>query len=67
MVNPETRDGRRYGDSVKSDEMKAVMRRFSKAHGMSIHLNLITIIATVWYGFVLASKLSFRSTPALRK
>jgi hypothetical protein len=63
VAKPETRDGRRYSDLVRNDEMKAVMRRFSNAHGMSIHLNLITIIATVWYGFVLASKLSFRSTP----
>jgi len=46
MVKRETRDGRRYGDSFGSEEMKAVMQRFSKAHPMSIHLNLITIIAT---------------------
>jgi hypothetical protein len=66
-IKLETRDGRRYGDTVKSDEMKDVMRRFFKVHVMSIHINIIAIFATIWYGFVLTSKLSYRSTPSSRK
>ena len=31
-------------------------RAFSRAHAMSIHLNLITIGATVWYGMRLVSR-----------
>jgi hypothetical protein len=62
----ETRDGCRYGDVVKSNEMKAVTRRFSKAYAMSIHLNLIAIVATIWYGVILASKLSYRNTTSFR-
>ena len=53
----ETRDGRKYNDpEVMSDEMKAKKRAFSKAHAMSIHINLMTIAATVWYGFRLSSR-----------
>lgn len=39
-----------------SDEMKAKNRAFSKAHAMSIHINLMTIAATMWYGFRLSSR-----------
>lgn len=43
----------------KSEEMLVLNRAFSRAHAMSIHLNLITIGATLWYGWQLASKLQF--------
>lgn len=56
-VHQETRDGRKYNDEEQSDEMKLVNRRFSKAHAMSIHFNLIAVLATVWYGVSLGSKL----------
>ena len=42
-----------------SDEMKMLNRSFARAHAMSIHLNLLTIGATLWYGWRLASKLRF--------
>jgi hypothetical protein len=32
-------------------------KQFSRAHAMCIHLNLITIVATVIYGLRLASRL----------
>ena len=32
-------------------------RAFRRVHAMSIHLNLVTVGATVWYGFRLASRL----------
>lgn len=44
-----------------SDDMKILNRAFSRAHAMSIHLNLITIGATIWYGLRLASNLQFET------
>jgi hypothetical protein len=43
---------------VVSDDMKKLDRTFSRAHAMSIHLNLMTIGATLVYGWRLAAKLS---------
>ncbi|KAK5048281.1 hypothetical protein LTR84_005951 [Exophiala bonariae] len=42
-----------------SPELKAAARNFSRNHAMSIHLNLITIIATLVYGWGLAGRMSF--------
>ncbi|KAL8944142.1 MAG: hypothetical protein Q9216_000647 [Gyalolechia sp. 2 TL-2023] len=53
----ETRDGKKYTDPNCSEEMKAKNRAFSRAHAMSIHINLLAIGSTIWYGFRLASKL----------
>jgi hypothetical protein len=39
--------------------MKSLNRTFSRAHAMSIHLNLITIGATLIYGLRLAAKMDF--------
>jgi hypothetical protein len=44
-----------------SIEMGHLNRSFSKIHAMSIHLNLITIIATLYYGWRLASRFKFES------
>lgn len=55
----ETRDGRRYDDDTKSDKMKTMIKKFSRAHSRSIHTNLLTVVATIWYGFILASRLSY--------
>ncbi|ORY18169.1 hypothetical protein BCR34DRAFT_473742 [Clohesyomyces aquaticus] len=57
-VHQETRDGRAIGrkDNM-STEMRLLNREFSRTHAMSIHLNLITIGATLWYGWWLATKL----------
>lgn len=52
----ETKDQRKYNDAEKSEDMKAKNRAFSKAHAMSIHLNLVAIGATIWYGFCLAGR-----------
>ncbi|KAF1948340.1 hypothetical protein CC80DRAFT_431767, partial [Byssothecium circinans] len=43
-------DSRKAEDGVVSDEMKKLNRSFKWNHAMSIHLNLITIGATLWYG-----------------
>ena len=55
-----TRDsGGSTGVGDVSAEMKRLNRSFSRAHAMSIHLNLITIIATLCYSWQLSSKLHF--------
>ncbi|KAF2274044.1 uncharacterized protein EI97DRAFT_479189 [Westerdykella ornata] len=59
-IHQETRDGKMYGatdtTTESSDEMRLVSRAFSRNHAVSIHLNLITIGATLWYGWRLASR-----------
>lgn len=52
----ETKDGRKFNDTIQSEEMKARNKAFSRAHAMSIHLNLVAIATTIWYGFSLASR-----------
>lgn len=53
----ETRDGRKFNDpETTSEEMRTRNRTFSKNHAMSIHLNLLAVGATVWYGIRLASR-----------
>jgi hypothetical protein len=42
-----------------SDDMMSLNRLFSRAHAMSIHLNLITIGATLVYGWRLTTKIGF--------
>jgi hypothetical protein len=55
-----TRDAKLEVDAGRvSDEMKILNRYFSRAHVMSIHLNFMTIGATLWYGLQLASSLRF--------
>lgn len=38
--------------------MKHLNRAFSRSHAMAIHLNAIAMLATVWYGFALAARMS---------
>jgi hypothetical protein len=55
----ETRDAKAVqGGLSPGPEMQAMNRNFSKNHAMSIHLNLLTIGATLWYGLRLASRIS---------
>ncbi|KAJ0160286.1 hypothetical protein CTA2_8227, partial [Colletotrichum tanaceti] len=58
-THQETRDAKR-SDAVKepSPDMRAVKRRFSMNHAMSIHLNLIGLFGMLWYGVRLASRLN---------
>jgi hypothetical protein len=56
----ETKDGRKHNDPTEtSEEMRARTRAFSKNHAMAIHLNLLSMGATLWYGVRLASRLKF--------
>jgi hypothetical protein len=38
---------------------KVLRKAFHRAHAMCIHLNIVTICATVWYGWRLAMKFDF--------
>ncbi|KAK7702713.1 hypothetical protein SLS57_011264 [Botryosphaeria dothidea] len=59
-IHQETRDGKKFNDpSGPSEEMHLRNRAFSRNHAMSIHLNLLSVGATVAYGFRLASRLRF--------
>ena len=54
----ETRDGKKHNDlGETSVEMKVRNKDFARNHAMSIHLNLLAVGATLWYGLRLASKL----------
>ncbi|KZL64295.1 hypothetical protein CI238_00570 [Colletotrichum incanum] len=57
-IHQEPRDAK-LPDPVEepSPGMQAARRRFSKNQAMSMHLNLITIFAMLWYRFKLASRL----------
>ncbi|KAI0377602.1 hypothetical protein F5Y04DRAFT_263723 [Hypomontagnella monticulosa] len=60
-IHQETRDKRKPNDSTElSSDMKALSRLFSHNHAMSIHLNLISIGAMIWWGWKLASRLDFQ-------
>ncbi|KAJ5642088.1 hypothetical protein N7490_006088 [Penicillium lividum] len=39
---------------VDEEKVKRVNRNFARNHAMSIHLNAIALVATVWYGFSLS-------------
>lgn len=53
----ETKDGKKFNDPELSDEMRVKNKAFSHNHAMSIHLNLLAVGATLWYGLRLASKI----------
>lgn len=56
---PEVKDGKSYQRvEGMSAEMERLNHQFSRNHAMSIHLNAISMVATVIYGFRLASRLS---------
>ncbi|KAF2867486.1 hypothetical protein BDV95DRAFT_582232 [Massariosphaeria phaeospora] len=55
-IHQETRDSRHQKST--SGAMAKLNRLFARNHAMSIHLNLLTIGATLWYGWRMASALS---------
>ncbi|KAI0895650.1 hypothetical protein F4806DRAFT_64169 [Annulohypoxylon nitens] len=58
QIHQETREGGKSDDSTEpSDEMRALKKSFSRNHAMSIHLNLISIGAMVWWAWKLALQL----------
>ncbi|KAH7134065.1 hypothetical protein EDB81DRAFT_90345 [Dactylonectria macrodidyma] len=54
-----TVDAKVTGLDGPSEEMALLKRKFSRAHAMCIHLNLISIGALVWYTWRLASHLQY--------
>ncbi|KAK4183814.1 hypothetical protein QBC35DRAFT_507233 [Podospora australis] len=60
VAHQETRDASRTPNSKEpSGEMQQFRRHFSRAHAMSIHLNLITIGSILFYGWTLGNRISF--------
>ncbi|KAI1419614.1 hypothetical protein F5Y12DRAFT_788910 [Xylaria sp. FL1777] len=65
-IHQETRDGLQKQQATNDDvvseapspEMQRTLRSFSRSHAMSIHLNLLTIGAMLWWGYKLASNLN---------
>ena len=54
----ETRDGKKYYDpGPKSEAMKLLNKRFGALHGLSTVINLMALGATIYYGFMLGSRL----------
>lgn len=43
---------------VDDGKVQRANRDFARNHAMSIHLNAIALVATVWYGVSLSSRLS---------
>ncbi|OJD28818.1 uncharacterized protein BKCO1_11000012 [Diplodia corticola] len=59
-IHQETRDGRKRDDGGSAGGgMRERKRAFSRNHAMSIHLNLLSMVATVGYGVALAGRLRF--------
>ncbi|KAI0549606.1 hypothetical protein F4679DRAFT_584322 [Xylaria curta] len=64
-IHQETRDGLQKQTTDDDDaaetpspEMQRLRRSFSRNHAMSIHLNLLSIGAMLWWGWKLASSLN---------
>lgn len=55
----EVRDGKKsYDTGPQSAEMMRLNRRFGILHGASSLLNLVGLLATVWYGAYLAERMA---------
>ncbi|KIW36943.1 uncharacterized protein PV06_10844 [Exophiala oligosperma] len=55
----ETRDGKKsYDAPPHSKEMQALNQQFSTLHGASSLVNLVSWMASLWYGFYLADRIS---------
>ncbi|KAI3322639.1 hypothetical protein HD806DRAFT_498854 [Xylariaceae sp. AK1471] len=62
-IHQETRDGQKRPTDASgeaSPEMQRLQRSFSRNHAMSIHLNLLTIGAMLWWGWKLASNMDLK-------
>jgi hypothetical protein len=58
IVRAETKDGKKSWDPAPhSQEMQSLNKEFGKIHGISSLLNLITLIATIAYGFNLSTRI----------
>ncbi|KAJ5492598.1 hypothetical protein N7539_001344 [Penicillium diatomitis] len=58
ILAPETRDGKKsYDAPPHSKEMMALNKKFGRIHGLSSMVNMVSFIATVWYGAILSKRL----------
>ena len=58
LTRVETRDGKKsYDPAPHSKEMVALNKKFGRLHGMSSLVNLISFIATIYYGALLSKRL----------
>lgn len=58
LTATETRDGKKsYDAGPHSKEMLALNKKFGRVHGISSLVNMISLIATVYYGAVLSKRL----------
>lgn len=58
LVFPETRDGKKsYDAAPHSREMQKLNKSFGRLHGASSLVNLVSFLATIWYGVNLAERL----------
>lgn len=54
----ETKDGKKsYDPAPHSREMQRLNKSFGKLHGASSLINLVSFLATMWYGACLAERL----------
>ncbi|KAH8815691.1 hypothetical protein F5884DRAFT_817941 [Xylogone sp. PMI_703] len=54
----ETRDGKKsYDPAPHSQEMQKLNKAFGQLHGISTLVNLVSIIASMWYGVTIAGRL----------
>jgi hypothetical protein len=57
-ISLESKDGKKCFDPPPhSKEMQKLNKAFGSMHGASSLLNMAALIATVWYGVVLAERL----------
>lgn len=52
------RDGKEWWDEgPQSEEMQVLNKRFGSLHGISMLVNLATLVSTVAYGFTLGARM----------
>lgn len=58
MRTIETRDGKKsYDPAPHSKDMQRLNKAFGRMHGASSLLNMVALLATMWYGVTLAERI----------
>ncbi|KAI1358356.1 hypothetical protein F5Y08DRAFT_333194 [Xylaria arbuscula] len=60
LIDDPDNDAKGAVAETPSPEMQRIRRAFSRSHAMSIHLNLLTIGAMLWWGYKLGSSLNLK-------
>jgi len=54
----ETRDGKKYyEEGPQSKDMQRLNKKFSALHGVSSLVNVVEVLALLWYGSILGERL----------